>query len=468
MAYRYGNKEQMALLPLSIENYVKPDDPVRAYDAFVEALGFDELGIEINPHKVGNSNYDPRAMLKLLVYGYSYKWRSSRQLERATHHNLSFIWLMAGLKPDHKTIAEFRRSNISALKKVLKQCARLCIELDLIEGNTLFIDSTKIRANASIKKTWTKQRCEEALKAIDERIDAILSECETVDLNEQEQESLISMKEELRDKKVLKTKVEKVLKELNEKKTKSINTTDPDCGRMNSPQGSHAGYNVQSVVDEKRGLIVNTDVVSENNDRQQFTQQVNQANETLGKKCNVACADKGYSTTDELEQVNNQGIEVIVPPCEKSANKKLFFYDSKNDCYICPEGHTLKNRGLSTDKNAHIYRIEDKSLCLNCVRFNTCTKSKHGKAVSRLIKEELRQRFESQYNEPESQEIYKYRQQKVELPFGHIKRNLKMDAFLLRGREGANAEISILASCFNITRLITIFGVGVLINKLTG
>ena len=120
-------------------------------------------------------------MLKLLIYGYSYGVRSSRKLERETHYNFSFIWLTGGLKPDHKTIAEFRRKNKSALKKVLKQCARLCIKLDLIEGNTLFVDGSKIRSNASIKNSWTKQRCDRHLKKIDKRIKEILSERETAD-----------------------------------------------------------------------------------------------------------------------------------------------------------------------------------------------------------------------------------------------------------------------------------------------
>ena len=118
MAYRHGNRGQMALLPQSIEEYVSKDDPVRAYDAFVEALDFDELGIEIDPNKVGNSQYDPRAMLKLFVYGYSYGVRSSRKLERETYHNISFIWLMGGLKPDHKTIAEFRRNNKKCVQAI--------------------------------------------------------------------------------------------------------------------------------------------------------------------------------------------------------------------------------------------------------------------------------------------------------------------------------------------------------------
>src|SRR3989304_4836853 len=133
MAYRYGNRYQLGLFPPSIEDYVSPEDPVRAYDAFVESVDFAKLGIEIDPDQVGNSEYDPKAMLKLLVYGYSYGIKSSRKLERASHHNLSFIWLLGGLKPDHKTIAEFRRQNKEALKGVLKQCVRLCIKLDLID-----------------------------------------------------------------------------------------------------------------------------------------------------------------------------------------------------------------------------------------------------------------------------------------------------------------------------------------------
>jgi len=130
MAYRYGNRKQMALLPRSIEDYVGQDDPVRVYDAFVEALDMEKLGIQNDPRKVGNAEYEPKAMLKLFVYGYSYGWKSSRKLERALHHNVSFIWLMGGLTPDHKTIAEFRRKNKKALRELIRQCARMCIKLD--------------------------------------------------------------------------------------------------------------------------------------------------------------------------------------------------------------------------------------------------------------------------------------------------------------------------------------------------
>ncbi|MFQ6009126.1 MAG: transposase [Candidatus Zixiibacteriota bacterium] len=181
MAYRYGNRPQQLLLPSSIEEYVLADAPVRAYDAFVEALNFDELGIELDSGKVGNSSYDTKAMLKLLIYSYSYGVRRSRKLERETHYNLSFIWLTGGLKPDHKTIAEFRRKHKEALCKVLRQCARLCLELDLIEGNTLFVDGSNVRANASLSHHWTEARCVKRLQEIDRRIEEILAACERTD-----------------------------------------------------------------------------------------------------------------------------------------------------------------------------------------------------------------------------------------------------------------------------------------------
>jgi len=181
MAYRLGNRYQMELFPQSIEEYVEPDAPVRAYDTFVEALNINDLGITLDVNKVGNPEYDPKSMLKLLIYGCSYGFRSSRKLERAIHYDVSFMWLMGGLKPDHKTISEFRRKNKAILKAVLKQCARLCVKLDLIVGNTLFVDGTKIRGNASIKNSWTKEKCEKHLKTIDKRIEAILSGCDQVD-----------------------------------------------------------------------------------------------------------------------------------------------------------------------------------------------------------------------------------------------------------------------------------------------
>ncbi len=472
MAYRYGNRQQLNLFPPSIEDYIGPEDPVRAYDCFVETLDFNALGIVVNEEKIGNPSYNPKAMLKLLIYGPSYGIRSSRKLERATKHNLSFIWLMAGLSPDHKTIAEFRRNNKDALKKVLRQCARLCIDLGLIEGNTLFIDGTKIRANASIKNTWTKERCREVLRTVDERIDKLLAECETADKEEENFSSLVEMNKELQNKEALKTKVEKILKELNESDKKSINAVDSDCAIMKSVQGTHSGYNAQTAVDEKHGLIVNTDICDENNDYKQFAEQVNQANEVLGKKCVNACADAGYSNTPELEKIDQQDINVIVPSTKQAAknlspfDNEYFQYDSKNDYYICPEGNILRYAYISR-RYGRCY-MNKENACRKCRHLGICTKSDRGRTICRIYDKELAQKFETKYKQPGSQVIYNLRKQKVEIPFGHMKRNLGVGAFLLRGIEGVRAEMAVLATCFNLSRMITILGVSGLMAKLTG
>jgi transposase len=473
MAYRYGNRYQLGLFPQSIEDYVAKDDPVRAYDAFVDALDFHALGIEIDPQQVGNSEYDPKAMLKLLAYGYSYGIRSSRKLERETHHNISFIWLMGGLKPDHKTIAEFRRKNKGALKKVLKQCARVCIQLDLISGNVLFVDGTKIRANASRSKAHDQTHYERLLSEIDGRIEQLLEECEGIDQQEEELGSSVAMDKELAKAERLKSKIEEALKAFKETGREEINLTDPDCALMRSPQGSHASYNVQSVVDDKHGLIVHTEAVSETSDVNQFARQIDQANEMLREPCKVGCADAGYADTEELQKIDGQGIKVIVPSQrqalheeEKPFSKSHFRYDKKQDCYWCPEGHQLSYVGTDARSGKRHYRITDRELCQRCVHYGECTSAKGGRKIIRLPYEETKEKLEAQYQEAASQEIYAIRKARVEHPFGHIKRNLKTDGFLMRGRDGVGAETSLLATCFNLARMITILGVSGLIAKL--
>lgn len=461
--YKYRERQQINLLPPSIDDYVNIDHPVRAYDAFVEALDLKELGIQINTDKIGNSSYHPKVMLKLLVYGYAYGVRSSRKLEREAVNNLSFIWLLAGLTPDHKTIAEFRRNNKEALKKALKQCARICIELDLIDGNTLFVDGTKINANAGIKNNWTKKRCLKSIEHIEKRIESILDECEQADTAEQDQASYVHMNENLVQAQAFKAKVKNILQTLEQENKKQLNTIDEDCRAMSSLKGIHPAYNNQIVVDEKHGLIVSAETINAVTDVNQFARQIEQANEVLEKPCSVACADAGYLNTDDMEKVSKQNIEVIVAAKSERSTKKDLTYDSHNDCFVCPQGKRLLPRGLTPDQKNMRYSIERVQDCQSCL---LCTKSKTGRVTSRLLKEDARQKFIALYQSPRGKEIYSLRRQKAELPFGHIKRNLKFDSFLLRGLAGTHAEFSLAACCFNIARMITIFGVPVLTAKL--
>lgn len=472
MAYKYGSREQITLFPQSIDEYIGEGHPVRAYDTFIEVLNPHEIGLGIDPHKVGNSAYEPKSMLKLVVYGYSYGIKSSRKLERAVHENVAFIWLMGGLKPDHKTIAEFRKNNKKALKLVLRQCARMCMKLGLIEGNILFLDGTKIRANASRGKNYSKKQYQAKLQDIDDRIENLLAECDRIDEEERDEESLVKMKEELTDQQKLRERIKRLLKEFEERGERNkdgvdrtLNQTDPDSALMKSIHGSHASYNAQAVVDDKNGLIVHADAVSETADINQLSGQVQQAEEVMEKRCEVVCADAGYSNTKELEKLDEKDIKVVVPSqrqalhqSETPFSKSHFTYHAEEDCYYCPEGHPLIYATQDTGGERLVYRIKDATLCRQCRHFGICTNSVRGRKIKRLSREELKEKIERQFNESESQKLYARRKTRAEHPFGHIKHNLGIRNFLLRGQEGVKAEISIGATCFNIARMITLLG----------
>ncbi|NLG15740.1 MAG: IS1182 family transposase [Fibrobacter sp.] len=464
MSIKDGDRRQQIFLPPCIEQYVPNDAPVRVYDALVEALDMNELGISMDKNQEGNPRYNPKAMLKLMIYGYSYGVRSSRKLEREIHYNLSFIWLMGGLKPDHKTIAEFRRKNKEAITKVLKQTTRICVKMGLVEGNCLFVDSTKIRGAAALGETKSKKKWEKQLQEIDKRIDELLDNCEAID--KEESGSLVKVKKEVKSQERLKKKVEGLLKEMEEKNLKQINGTDTDSVNFKGRQGSHAGYSAHITVDEKHGIIVNADTVSEANDFRQFSQQIQQAEETMGKECKTAVADAGYANVNNIKDIVVQGREVIVPsqkqalhnPVDNLFGKDRFRYDPENNCYICPENKRLRFSHYSRIKGHYLYRIEKANHCLECSHYGVCTNAKRGRTVIRLKEEELKEKLEKAYSSEEGQAVYKKRKEKAELPFGHIKRNLNCGAFLVRGIVGVKAEFTLLASCFNIARMITLVG----------
>ena len=470
MAYQRGERDQANLFPASLEEYVGTEDPVRVYDAFVDQLDFKELGIALDDKQMGPPEFDPVAMVKLLVYGYSYGIRSSRKLERALYHNVSFMWLMGGLKPDHKTIARFRRDHREGLKAVLKQCVRLCMKLGLIEGNTLFVDGTKIRANAGMRESWSAERCERAVKAAEEHIEAILRECDQVDTDEEVADSLVRVPGDLAQAKALREKVKAIYAELQKSEKKSYNTTDPDCRHAQGRQGTHAGYNVQTVVDDKNGLIVQSDVTEDVNDRHQLKNQVDQAGTTLSKSCQTVCADPGYDNNSDWKDLEESGISVVVKPNDQGPlgpfTKDKFQYDSAQDCYVCPVGNRLTNRSTSKQTQRRQYLMEEAKTCRQCKHFGVCTKDWAGRKITRAPFEEIRKTVQDRYGSPVGQAIYRRRQSKVEHPFGHIKRNLGVQAFLLRRFAGVRAEMAIFSTCFNIARMMTLVGVGALLPKL--
>jgi len=474
MAYISGDRYQLSFFPQSIDEMVPEDDPVRAYDAIIDKI-FEEVKphINYNEKKAGAHEYNPRNMLKVLVYSYSYGFRSSRKIERALYHNLSYIWISGGIKPDHWTISDFRRQNTQLIKEVLKSCARLCIKLNLIEGNVLFVDGSKFRADASISNTWNAERCESEMKRVCKKIEILMDECEKAD-REETGESYVKLKDELRDEQKRKEKIEAVWEHLKTSGKESVNTTDPECVKAKSRQGKHASYNVQLVTDNKNGLIVSAEAVSEGVDYNQFSKQMKNAEETLGKPPQTGCADSGYSSVDDLEQVENK-MNVVVPttrqtneeregPSSNEFEKKNFIYDPDRDRYFCPGDRVLWHV-CTKETGEKIYKAKAK-VCRKCKFFNICTQSKNGRTITRLKNEEVKERLEKNYKTTENQKIYSHRKERAELPFGHIKRNLGAGQFLLRGKEKVNTETSILATVFNISRMLTLLGTDGIIDKM--
>jgi hypothetical protein len=380
---------------------------------------------------------------------------------------------MGGLKPDFKTIAEFRRLNKAAIQKGMVQCARLCLKLNLIDGNILFVDGTKIRGNSALKNSWNEEKGKRVLAQVEKRIEEVLREAEGQDAEEEGGSSLVSVPTQLLEPNGIKEKVMHILDELRESGKSSLNTVDKECTGFNGIHGAGAGYNAEVVVDDKHGLIVSADAVSAGNDYGQMSTQIEKATEVLGHTPEVAVADAGFSALTDLKLMDEQNIRLIVPLRELANGQKRGEFDKENfrylrecDYYICPEGHRLRFVQVIKKNGHRLYTIQNKDHCLKCANYGKCTRSRSGRKLERLPEEDLQRKLEQSYVLPENKEIYKRRQSKIELVFGHFKKNLGMNCFLLRGVAGARAEISLLSICFNVRRLVTLLGQEGLISKL--
>ncbi len=352
----------------------------------------------------------------------------------------------------------------------------LCIELGLIKGNSLFVDGSKFRANAGVGNSWNKEKCEEKLKRAEENIEKIMREAEELDKQESNADSLVKLDEKLLKQVNFKEKVKEIANMLEKTGQKTLNTTDPESVKAKSRQGTHASYNAQLSVDEEHGLIVNAEVVNQNNDLNQLSNQIKQSTEVFGKQPETATTEAGYFSLSDVEEVP-EGIEVIMPDrmqAQKENNKhelkpfskEEFKYDESRNEDICPEGKILESKGrVRTEPRKTRYKASGKE-CRSCVNFGECTTDKSGRTVVRMKEEELHEKLKEVYNSPRGQERYKLRKEKVELPFGHMKRNLGACQFLTRGLKGVNAEFLILSSCFNLSRMMTIIGVPELILQL--
>jgi transposase len=321
-----SNRQQISLLPPSIEDYVHETNPVRAIDAYVDTLDLAKQGFQNSSGGVcaGQPAYPPKALLKLYLYGYLNKVRSSRRLESETHRNLEVIWLVGGLRPGYKTIADFRKNNSSALTASNRDFVLLCKELQLFGGETLGIDGSFFKADASKASIYTEDKLHKQLQQLEQKINAYQEQLALQD-EADSQAGLGSLVEDrqlaekitaLKAKQAAKLALQKRLAESG---AKQLSTVDPDARLLSKRGQTMAGYNAQIAVDAKHKLIVAEAVTQDGNDSQQLIPMTNKAQDILASKNLSVLADSGYYEGNQIKHCEDRQITAYVAISDRSS-----------------------------------------------------------------------------------------------------------------------------------------------------
>jgi transposase len=473
-----SNRQQISLLPPSIEDYVHETNSVRAIDAYVETLDLAKQGFQNTAGGVcaGQPAYPPEALLKLYLYGYINKVRSSRRLESETYRNLEVIWLVEELRPSYKTIADFRKNNSKALTATNRDFVLLCKDLQLFGGETLGIDGSFFKADASKAGIYTEKKLNQQLQQLDDKINAYQEQLAAQDeadnqaglgsLTEDKQlnEKITALKEKQAIKKALQ-------KRLQESDSKQISTVDPDARLLSKRGQTIAGYNVQIAVDAKHKLIVAEAVTQDGNDTQQLMPMIDKAQAILASTTLTVLADSGYYEGNQIKQCEDQHIIAYVAIPDKSKAIKAqgrytrdqFKYNIEGDAYTCRQGMPLTRYGTPYQINNKNYtRYKSKvSACKQCpVRSQCLTDKATSKQLLRWEHEDVAERHQNRMQN--SKGIMRQRGALVEHPFGTLKRRAGWDHFLMRGLEKSTGEFSLMVLGYNFTRVLNILGIDTL------
>lgn len=479
MRYIEGvNRKRKIAFPEYIDDYITDDNQVRVIDAFVDSLDLGALGFKkAEDINTGRPGYNPADMLKLFMYGYMTRNTSSRRLEAEAGRNIEVMWLLRKLKPDNRTIAEFRKQNKEAIQKVFRQLVSLCKGWDLFGMEVVAVDGSKFRASNSKKNNFSEKSLNRKLKYIDEKLEEYMSELDKND--EDEVSSRVPDKEEIKKRvKELRRRKETYQKyndELKEKGINEISTTDPDARQMAvNNNGVDVCYNVQTVVDSKHKLIVDCNVINNPADQGQLSEMAGSAKAVFGVESIKALADKGYYNADDLKVCEKEHIETYVSKqvFSNATGHREFYpdkfkYDKEKNVYICPAGHELGcTRKKVIDEKTKNLNYRNSKACKNCEYKDLCTKNKRGRTITRNIDQDFLDTVDSRTSG--NKELYKMRQMIVEHPFGTIKRGWGISYFLTRGLESVKTEASLAFLAYNMVRVINILGVKELLKRLKG
>jgi transposase/IS5 family transposase len=466
MAHISGfERSQLLLLPEAVDDYVGSDNPVRFIDVFVDGLDLIEAGFaRVQSAATGRPGYMPGDLLKLYIYGYLNRVRSSRRLEAECHRNIEVIWLLRTLKPDFRTIADFRADNRAAFKSVFRRFTLLCKRLDLFGRELLAVDGTRIKAVNNKDRDFTQSSLKQFIKAADERLDDYFKRLDEGDAGEAgtggaRTKNLAEKIEALRQKR---GRYGALLAQLERSGESQISLTDPDSRAMAAHTRVAVGYNVQIAVDAKHKMIVAQEVTNQVVDMGLLQETAEPARAILDVERIDVVADKGYFRTEDIEACEKAGLTPHVPrPQRGSSASKGFFrkdefrYDAERDAYICPAGQLLATRYESKLRNMRKVDYANRAACPACPLRSRCTND--FRKVSRLESEAVLDRMAERLKA--RPEILDRRREVVEHPFGSIKQWMNQGAFLMRGLDKVRAEFSLTALAYNLRRAINILGV---------
>src|SRR4051794_26688984 len=377
------NRSQALLLPESVDDYVGPENPVRFIDAFVDGLDLAAAGfVRVAPQVTGRPGCAPKDLLKLYVYGYLNRVRSSRRLEAETHRNIEVIWLLRHLKPDFKTIADFRRDNRKAFRPVFRQFVLLCRQLDLFGRELLAVDGTRIKAVNNKDRNFTRASLTKFIEVADAKLDDYLQRLDQSDVSESRTAGsrIKNLAEKIAAIRERRTRCKAMLTELDRTGEDQISLTDPDSRAMAAHTRVAVGYNVQVAVDAKHKLIVEQQVTNQVVDMGQLTQTAAPAKDVLGVETIAVVADKGYFKIEDIEACEKAGIEPYVPRPQRGPSVKAglfrkdeFSYDAASDSFVCPAGQRLHAYSFSLLRGLKKINYTNKLACDDCAIRSRCT-----------------------------------------------------------------------------------------------
>ena len=465
MAYIVGqDRTQTRMITTSLDSLIDEDNSVRVIDAYVESLDLKELGFnEYSGLNRGQPPYRRSDLLKLHIYGYLNKIRSSRALEAEAKRNLELMWLINSITPDHGTISGFVQKNKDAFHKTLRNLSLILKGWGLIDGKLIAIDGTKIRAQNSKHNCITQSGLDKKIEYAEAQISAYLMAIEKDDTANDD------FKEKLQTYQALKEQYLEQKQELKDEGLEQKSLTDTDSRRMKNNGSLDICYNVQSVVDSRNHFIIDISTTNDINDQNQLYVMAKDAAELLEVKTPTVLADTGYYNGTEIKNCIDDGMSVFIKKArannstkDNEFRKEKFSYNGEHDVYICPAGNEL-SFFENTSKNGMKYRKYKCLDCNSCKYKKACTSSANGRTIQRWEHEDILESVRQ--NTLDNNEIYKQRRCIVEHPFGTVKHSLGYSFFLRRQKDNVDAEASSMFIAYNLKRLLSMFSTQELIKR---